>query len=314
MNAPVALIILALVLGYVVAPVLRAATWPLRAPGLGTLAWIVLSVSTLGSLVLAGLSLAVPELPEADGLSDFFHACSDAVQEHYSTSGGAALALAGALVAGLLMVRTTMIATTQCHSRWRSRARHRQMLTLVGRPLDGSRVIVVDHPEPLAYAIPGRRGQVVLSAASIDVLTPTQLEQVLRHEAAHLRSRHHRAIAISEVVSAATYGLLGTRSARVAIGELVEMHADDAVDNRFRTDLAEAVLILAGGARAAGALNAAHQHVAERVLRLRVASRPIAVPARAVMGLVVLATAALPLALAMSPAIEAIAQHYCPVV
>jgi hypothetical protein len=271
-------------------------------------------MSTLGSLVLAGLALAVPELPEAEGVADFFHACSDAVQEHYSTPGGATLALAGALIAGLLVARTTMVATAQCRDRWRSRARHRQMLALVGRPLDGSRVVVVDHPQPTAYAVPGRRGRIVLSASSMDVLTPTQLEQVLRHEAAHLSSRHHWAIAISEVIAVATYGLLGSRSARNAIGELVEMHADDAVDSRFRTDLAEAVLILAGGARAVGALNAAHHHVAERILRLQVASRPIAVPARAVVGLVVLVTATLPLALAMFPALEAIAQHYCPLV
>jgi hypothetical protein len=265
-------------------------------------------------MILTGLALAVPELPDADGLAAFFHACSDAVQEHYATAGGAAIAISGALLAAFLMIRASVIATLQFRRRRCERDRHRQMIDLVGRPLAGSQAVVVDHPERTAYAVPGRHGRIVVSSSSLAALTPSQLQVVIGHEAAHLRYRHSWAIAISDVVSTTTGGLLGTRTARAAIGELVEMHADDAVDSGRRADLADAVLVLVGGARAIGALNAAHEHVVERITRLRVARRPIAVPVRAVAGLVVICTALIPIALAMFPALEAIAQHYCPLV
>lgn len=314
MIAPVALLVFAVFLGYIVAPALAYASWPRRAPGLGILVWLTLGTSALVSLLLAGLSLAVPEIPEATGLANFFHACSDALREHYATPGGATSAFAGAALTVALLSRTALVATRASVGRVRVRRRHRDMIDLVARPHDVSGVVVVDHPEPAAYCVPGRPGRIVISEGSLALLTSTQLDQVLRHESAHLRSRHHWAIAISDTLAATSVGLFGTRAARRAIGDLTEMHADDAVESRFRPDLAEAVLLIAGGAPALGVLNAGGGHVAERVYRLQDADMSITTTSRAALILGVVATLTTPLALAMLPALEAIAQHYCPLV
>ncbi|WP_017625216.1 M48 family metalloprotease, partial [Nocardiopsis chromatogenes] len=50
---------------------------------------------------------------------------------------------------------------------------------------------VVDDDRPMAMAVPGRRGGVVLSRGLLRLLGRDQLGVVLRHERAHLRHRHH---------------------------------------------------------------------------------------------------------------------------
>jgi hypothetical protein len=45
---------------------------------------------------------------------------------------------------------------------------------------------------PIALAIPGRRGGVLVSRGLLTSLTPPQLRVVFEHEGSHLRHRHHR--------------------------------------------------------------------------------------------------------------------------
>ena len=67
MTAPLVLVVLALVLASAGPRYLMKATWTVQSPALGILAWQALTGSIFGSLVLAGLSLAVPEIPASQG-------------------------------------------------------------------------------------------------------------------------------------------------------------------------------------------------------------------------------------------------------
>lgn len=314
--APLLLVTLALALGLVVTPLLERASWPSTAPGLGLLAWTAVATSAVLSLVFAGVALALPALPVSEGLAAFFHACSNALREHYATPGGAMLAVGGGVVALLLVTRLLCVHIAASRSRRGVRARHRDLVRLVGRQLRPG-VMVVDFTTPAAYCIPGRRGCVIISEGALETLTRPELEQVLSHETAHLVHGHHRLIALAETLAAATFGLLGTGAARDAIVELAEMHADDSVDQHLRQDLASAVLKLAGAAlRPAGVLNIAGGATVTRLQRLR--SDAAAAPMSGPRGLGLLAlcsvTLVLPLMLALLPAFDAIGQQYCPLV
>lgn len=50
---------------------------------------------------------------------------------------------------------------------------------------------------PVALAIPGRRGGVVVSHGLLRNLSPAQRQVVFHHEGSHLRHRHHRYLALS---------------------------------------------------------------------------------------------------------------------
>ena len=312
--APLMLVGLALILGLVVTPLLDRARWPSGAPGLGLLAWTAVTTSTVLSLILSGLALALPELPTSEDLASFFHACASALREHYATPGGGVLAVGGGLFALLLATRLLGVYITANRSRRQVRGQHRDLARLAGRQLRPG-VMVVDYATPAAYCVPGRPRCVIVTKGTLEALSPTELEQVLSHEAAHLLFRHHWLISLSDALAVAMFGLLGTSTARDRIGELAEMHADDSVDDRRRLDLASAVLKMAGAAvRPAGVLNIGGGATTARVRRLMSipAAAPMTRPRAAGMLALCGVTVVLPLTLVLLPALEAIGQHFCP--
>lgn len=58
-------------------------------------------------------------------------------------------------------------------------------------------------PEPIALAMPGGAGGVVLSQGLRAMLTRKELQVVIAHEKAHLRHRHHRHLTASAICAAA---------------------------------------------------------------------------------------------------------------
>jgi hypothetical protein len=62
---------------------------------------------------------------------------------------------------------------------------------------------VVDAPGPVAFAVPGRPGGVVLGADLLQSLDPPGRAAVLAHENAHLRHHHHRYVGVADVCAAA---------------------------------------------------------------------------------------------------------------
>ena len=315
MIAPAALLTFALLLGLVVAPLLNAAAWPSRAPGIGMVAWLVLTTSSFSSLVLAGLSVTVPELPAADGLADFFNACSNAMREHYGTTGGATIAVAGGGFTLALALRVVLVSVGRGGQRRRIRRRHLDLVRMVGRPHARSGVFVVDHPVPAAYCVPGRPGHIVISQGAVTTLSELELEQVLRHEAAHLARHHHWMISIADSIAATMFGALGSARACTRMAELAEMEADDAADPRGRGHLAQAVLKLAEGAvQPVGVLSAAGGGAEERVRRLADATPSIGTAMQAALLAACAVTLVLPVTLAVLPAMDVISQLFCPLI
>ncbi|MCU7730432.1 M56 family metallopeptidase [Actinoplanes sp. KI2] len=85
-------------------------------------------------------------------------------------------------------------------------------------------VVVADWSEPLAVAVPGRPGEILLTTGMLRVLDAGERRAVLAHERAHLAHRHHRAMLLAGA-AAAINPLL--RPAREAVAYLVERWADE---------------------------------------------------------------------------------------
>ncbi|MDN4175818.1 M56 family metallopeptidase [Nocardioides sp. SOB77] len=317
MTAPLGLLALAVVLSAAGPRWLTRASWPSRAPGVAIVVWLGLTSSVFLSLVLAGVALAVPELPAGSGFAEFFHACSTALREHYSTPGGVTLSLLGASAAGCLLARFAIVATRQYLRARRERDAQRALLRYACESFPEPDVLVLAHATPLAYCLPGRHGRIVITEGALSVLTQQQLRAVLAHERAHIRARHHLAVLAAAALDSALFGMLGTRHAKEAITDLVEMHADDAAHDAAhparRRDLATAVVLLAGGSRPAGALGVSGGATMVRVRRLAAPSEPVGWTMRASLLLGALVMVSLPLGLAAVPAFAAMLLDYCPI-
>ncbi|MYS22039.1 Peptidase family M48, partial [Streptomyces sp. DvalAA-14] len=61
---------------------------------------------------------------------------------------------------------------------------------------------VIDDPAPIAFALPGSPGRVVVSSGMLRALTADERRALLAHERAHLRHRHHLFILLLQVTAA----------------------------------------------------------------------------------------------------------------
>lgn len=73
-------------------------------------------------------------------------------------------------------------------------------------------VLIIPAVEPAAFAVPGRRGGVVVSIGMIEALPPREREVLWAHERAHLRRHHHRYLHAADAAAAAAPGLRRLRS------------------------------------------------------------------------------------------------------
>ena len=97
----------------------------------------------------------------------------------------------------------------------------------------GGELAVLDHPDRLAYAVPGRPGRIVVSRGLLRSLDGAQRRAVLAHERAHLAHRHHLHHAVAHLAAAAN-PLLGRLPAAVALS--TERWADEAAATTCRRD------------------------------------------------------------------------------
>lgn len=314
MSAPVLLLVLAIVVGGLGGRLLAAASWPSRSPRLAVLMWQAASWCVVGSVIFAGLSLAVPSVPPRLGgdLASYLGVCILAVRQHYATPWGVAASGAGLLVALVVAGRAGHCLVRSLWATRRSRLRSRDSVALVAERDVVTGALVVNHPRPAVYCIPGRRATVVVTRGALDLLGRDELDSVLAHERAHLRGRHDLAVTAARALGAAFpfVPLFGQAAAHVPA--LVEMHADDrAVEGADGRALARALVRLAGGAVPVEALGATGGPALTRLHRL-IADRRTIGPARA--AVLVAFTALLlagPAALAVAPAVETALLDYC---
>ncbi|MGH3813430.1 MAG: M56 family metallopeptidase [Pseudonocardiaceae bacterium] len=313
MTAPLALGLFTLLMATVGSRWLQRARWPERSPRLGIVAWQVAATATLMSVVLAGLALAVPTLPATINLADFLHMCALALREQYSTPGGLATSLAGLALAMAVTARMGWCLLAAVTVTRRCRRGQRESLRLVARRDAEHGVLVVEHATPAVYCLPGQRGEVVVTSAALHALDEEQTEAVLAHERAHLRARHDLLLAVAEAASRAFPKVPVFARARVELGRLVEMHADDVAAGRgTRLALAAAVVRLAGGPSPTGTLGAGVESVQARVRRLIDAPRPLGRVGVALTWVGLVATISAPLVVVAAPAALAAAADLCP--
>ncbi|MQA87462.1 MAG: M48 family metalloprotease [Streptosporangiales bacterium] len=295
---------------------LGAPAWMEHAPRLGIVAWQAASVSFLASLVLGGLALSVPTVQVSANLAEVLRACVLALRSQYATPGGAAAGAVGATLALGVFVRCAYSVAATMASAVVARCRHRSTLRLVGRPGPASGVIVLDHPAPAAYCVPGLRriagGHVVLTSAAVGALDGPQLRAVLAHERAHLRAHHDLVTAAAAGLAAAFPRLRLFQAARAHILRLIELAADDAAArSEHRLTVAEALLAVASGPRPAGSLGAGGSADADRVRRLIAGRRPLGRASAALSGLAVALILAGPLLIFAGPAMSTLNTACC---
>ncbi len=153
--------------------------------------WARLTLSTtLGSVVLveaAAIVCALPLLARAVGVPGPGHFFPGG-----SLAGWISLAVAVLLPARVLVVVLGV--------RRRRRLVRAEPWLGAHVAVDGIDVAVVSSDRPVAFAVPGRDPQILLSSAAMHALTDEELRLVLRHERAHIEHNHSRYLTWAEVL------------------------------------------------------------------------------------------------------------------
>lgn len=304
MIAPLALTVLALVLAFAGPWLLRRSSWPARSPGVGIAAWQALSFSLIATVFWAGVSLAVPVIPGTTDLAELVRACAMALQEQYSTPGGAVVSATGAVASLIVLGRVGYCLTAGLVGAARARRRQLAALSMIARPHRDYDALIVDHPTAAAYCLPGRGRNIVLTNSALEALSRAELTAVIAHERAHLRGRHHLILAVADALHRSFPGVTAFREARAALGDLVEMLADDtAARSGDRMTVATALVRLAERPLTpAVALGAGGESALGRVRRLVAPARPLGTRRTLTAVLATCALLLLPLILAVAPA------------
>ncbi|MEU8606973.1 M48 family metalloprotease [Actinoplanes sp. NPDC048791] len=189
---------------------------------------LITALCSTWSLTLLALTLLddVPPLAALDNLPG--------VELPEPVPGPVAL-LAAALLAwgGLRLIRDVRMRTST----------HRR-LRAAGSPHDG--LVVADWSAPLAVAVPGRPGHLLVTSGMLRLLDTDERRVLFAHERAHLARGHHRLVALTAAAAAMNPLLIPVRA---AVAYLVERWADEdaaaAVDDRGLTAKAVARAALA---------------------------------------------------------------------
>ena len=240
------LAVLALLLAWPVPQTLARARWTAAAPraaiGLWQLIGLCGGVSAIAALLLVGFA---------------------PLGRAWSVLNLAALVLAALLFSWLSGVLVTSAVRIE-----RGLRRQRAMVDLLTRPeADGVRVL--EHPEPVAYCVPGAHPRIVVTAGAIAALPPEELAALLAHERAHAQGRHELVIQPFVAWQTALPFLAPARRATAAVAQLVEMLADDAAaEATSKLAVARALARLGAQRSPAGGVQTESASVLTRVQRL----------------------------------------------
>jgi Zn-dependent protease with chaperone function len=287
------------------------AGWTDRAPRLAIAAWLALSSSAIGSVILGGLALVVPTEGVSYHLADLLAACAHDVRSRYAHPGGAALVAAGVVLTLAVAARVSWCTARMLATARRDGQRHCHQLRAVGRADGRLGAVVIDYDEPAAYSLPGARQPIVLTTAAIEALDDAQLTAVLAHERAHQRGHHHLLVLVAGSLAAAFPRVPAFRHGHERVMHLVELLADDqAAKTTSRLKAAEALLALSAPAPAAPlALGAGGSATGARIRRLLRASAPLS-RLHAMAGMVALTiVVAFPFLALSGPALTLIGSH-----
>ncbi|MET4062032.1 Zn-dependent protease with chaperone function [Arthrobacter sp. UYP6] len=256
--ASYALAALALVLAWPVPIALSRAKWPARSPFTAMVLWQVIALA--GGLSMIGAMLTWGLEPLGDNLVDALRGLWNIlINGAPATTLGLVhvFALSAAL---LLSAHLVFILLLTYYRIQRGRSRHRDMLALLSSPsATRPATVVINHPTPVAYCLPGgARSVTVLSDGLLELLSDEELSAVLIHEKAHLSQHHHLLLWAFAAWRAALPWLPTSQLAQQSVNELIEMLADnDALRTVAPETLIRAVAIVGTGSAPAEGLHAA---------------------------------------------------------
>jgi bla regulator protein blaR1 len=250
---------------------LDRAQWPVHAPRSAVVLWQAVGLAGGVAAIATGLAVAVAPLrqPLPIGVSRMV---ARAVAGHPLAGLGLyeALGLTVALDVTVVLaggLGVTAIRTLRC------RARHRQLLDLVGtRSATLSGALVLDHAQPVAYCLPGLQTRIVVSTGALSALGSDEVAAVVSHEQGHAHARHDLVMlpfaSMVDLLRWVPYVRLAPR----AVGMLLEMAADDfASRTNGRRTVASALVHLADAGASpvpACAFGASEAAIIARVRRL----------------------------------------------
>ncbi|GAW49754.1 MULTISPECIES: M56 family metallopeptidase [unclassified Nocardioides] len=343
MTTPVVLFVAAAAMGWIAGYPLARARWAATTPRLAVALWHSLSFGVVSSVVLGGLALAAPMLPQmvTSGLSDLLERCAMTLRAGLAAPGSAALGLglAGMVVGVSMLARLLACLAVVARRARRARRAQLRVLALVARRLQGDQgdrllLLLLDDERPAAYCLPGSRARggdtIVVSSGALDLLDDSQVRLVLAHERAHLRQRHHLATLISATLAAAFGWVPLFRLAAQHVPPLLEMAADDQAIRQSavrsvvpsppataaRRRLAQAVVTLATAPTPAptAVLAAAGGSALARVHRLIQPPQRLSIARTTLLSIGVTTAFGGPLLVASAPALCAAAMQICPFV
>ncbi|MET8003413.1 M56 family metallopeptidase [Nonomuraea glycinis] len=287
----------------------RAADWADRAPRLAIALWQAAAVSVVASAALAGLAFAVPAEVVGHGLAGLFEACAAMLS---NGSGLTSAGVAALLAAAAVLARVAYCGAIVLLRAGAERRKHAAMLGLLGRRDGELGAMVIDYDERLAYCLPGRHAQMVITTGALRTLTPEQVAAVLDHERAHLRGRHHLVLAAGEALARAFPGVPLFQQARTEIARLIELLADDVAARRHpRAQIAAALVRLATGRVPGFTLGAGGETALARVHRMLHPEAPLGRRER-LTGLVGVAVLLMgPAMVALVPGLSSFLAHHC---
>ncbi|MEV1249569.1 M56 family metallopeptidase [Nonomuraea sp. NPDC049750] len=287
----------------------RAARWAERAPRLAIVLWQAAGVSVVASAVLAALAFAVPADVVGHGLAELFAICADMLSDGSGLTWTSAVALSAA---ALLLARAAYCGAAVLLRAHVERREHAAMLDLLGQHDNDLGAVVIDYAERLAYCVPGRRAKMVITTGALHTLAPEQVTAVLEHERAHLRGRHHLALAAAEALARAFPGVPLFERARTEITRLIELLADDVAARRHpRAQIAAALVRLATGRAPAFTLGAGGETALTRVRRMLNPEAPLRRRERLAGLAAVAVLLGGPAMVALVPGVSSFLAHHC---
>ena len=160
-----------------------------KVAGPATCAWVLTLAAVIGAtgLTAALLSLSLAAVSETGDLPSALGWC-----HHFSAGLGRAMSWVGAGAALVLLFATAKTMRFLRHLR-------RDLSAFAH--VDGVEIVTADGP--VAFAVPGRPGGVVLGDQLLERLESVERRVVLAHERAHLDLHHHRFVRTAELCAAA---------------------------------------------------------------------------------------------------------------
>lgn len=232
---------------------------------------------TIGSVIATSvLVVAVLVLPDHGGVQQLLHRIGRCWSDLWHGSFPRVEQGTAGLVTLVFLLLSARLVYGAARLR-RDRRRRREDVTFalaVSAPVGSTTVHWIDHPQPVAFSVPGRPGMVAASRSLQHCLSTQALAATLEHEHAHLRGRHHLIVDVVDATAGWLPRVTLFQYGRADVRELVELAADNAAVRRYgAASVAEALRVITATGPD-GALAMADTAVARRLSRLENGTPP----------------------------------------